>query len=239
MKNLIKNIDLKSSKDNIFFYTEFQLILRKIYIDNFKNIEFITDNLHFSLNAFSFLKFILENEYFTNNTLFLTEYFEIIKKCAELYIEKLFLINSKSFERNINSIDEFFNKISSIVESKYISSYNPQFYLTLLPTILNDLFMKFENFFLFICFHSRPKKIQDKLLQLSRLFGRNNFINDKIIDYINMFLIKHKGELSIFYIIDILSELSLFQESVNKQLLNYLYDKVKKINIIMLHLLYN
>jgi hypothetical protein len=224
LNNLVKRDTNKN--DEIYFFTELLSILQKIYVENFRDIEFISNNLSYGLSSFIFLKHLCENEFLIQNTNFLKDLFSLIEKTTVLLVEDLYLRNKNAFIQNIHLMDEFMNKLSMIIRNRYISSYNPIFYKTEFNEYINKIFMKFENYFLHICLNYPLKSSQEKIKNFSDLLFGFEIHSERSIDYVNMFLLNHKTQISTFFLIDILANLSKYRQVNNYLILNCLYSRL-------------
>jgi hypothetical protein len=228
LKQLLANLIKTNTKNinDIYFFTELTIMLRQIYIENFKDTEFISNNVPYGLSSFIFLRHLCENEYIIKNSTFLRDLFDTIETCTKLLIEDSYINDRQYFLNNINLMDEFLNKLSMIIRSRYISSYNPFFFLTEFRECINKVFNRFENYFLHICLNYPLKLSQEKIKNYCDLLYSFEIKSERSIDYINIFLLKHKTYISTFYLIDILNSLSKYKQVNNYLILNYLYYKL-------------
>ena len=68
------------------------------------------------------------------------------------------------------------------------------------------------------------------ILMTCLTFAHNSFINLKCVDYINFYLLKNASSINIYKLIDVLNLLSQYENIINYQIINFLYDKVKFLN---------
>lgn len=227
IKLILKHVEADPESDK-YFFIELINILRRLYVDNFKNKEFFTNNVHYCLSSFLFMKNLLEFEYLVRNTEFMNEFYCIIEECAENYIDKLYLNDLSTFTNSAGTMEEFLSRFISLCDSKYILAYNQKFYKFKNKLMSEKILSKFENLILHLVMNYKPELISDKMKELANLMFKHNLLNERIIDYINIFLIKHKNYFNIFYLIDMLFYLTSFKQCTNYELLNYFYNSIEK-----------
>jgi hypothetical protein len=227
IKLLLKHVEADPESDK-YFYLELINILRKLYIENFKQKEFFTNNIHYCLRCFVFMKNLLEFEYLVKHTDFMKEFYCIIEECARNYIDKLYLDDLSTFTKSAGTMEEFLSRFISFCDSKYIIAYNQKFYKFENKFLTEKILTNFENLILHLVMNDKPELISDMMKELANLIYKHSLLNERIIDYLNIFLVKHKNYFNIFYLIDMLFYLTSFKQCTNYELLNYFYLSLEK-----------
>jgi hypothetical protein len=232
LKILLNNLSELTKKHyeiNDDSHLRFLKILSIIYIENFTyNDREYLSNINYGLRCFAFIKNILEHEFLVRDDIFLEEFLRLLSATSEKFSEQILKQNFQFDSNNfIYNYEELYNKLLSILETKYIVAYNPKFYYNRLPAIFIELFKHFENYFLNLCFFQK-NTIKHNFFKFTHLLGissKYKIGNNLILDYIQTVISQNKENLDLYQIIDVVLLLSSQKLKINFDLLNFLYVK--------------